>query len=232
MQEKHTVLATKRTVFGKKTRHMRKEGHMPANIYGKGMESTAVQISLKEFQSLFKAVGETGLVYVQLDGQELPTLIHDVQYEYLTHEPIHADFYQVNLKEKVKTMVRVELVGDPIAIAEKVGMLLHTLNEVEVEALPADLPEHVEVDVTNLAALNDQVTVADIKTPSGVTILTAGEEVVAKIAELVSKAAEEEAAAEAAAAAEAKAEGAVEGEAAPVEGEAAPAATPAAEEKK
>ncbi|MDE2588340.1 MAG: 50S ribosomal protein L25 [Patescibacteria group bacterium] len=228
MQQKHTIKAAKRTVLGKKTKHLRKEGIMPANIYGKAVESTAIELPLKEFVSLFKTVGETGVVYVQVDGQERPTLIHQVQYDYLTQEPIHADFFQVNLKEKVKTMVSVELLGEPKAIADKVGMLLHTLHEVEVEALPTDLPEHLEIDVTNLAALDDQVTVANITVPSGVTILTSGEEVVAKIAELVSKEAEEEAAAEAAAQAEAKAEGATEGEAAPATE--TPAA-PAAEEK-
>ena len=227
MQEKHTIKAAKRTVLGKKTKHLRKEGIIPANIYGKAVESTAIQLPLKEFVSLFKTVGETGLVYVQVDGQEKPTLIHNVQYDYLTQEPIHADFYQVNLKEKVKTMVSVELVGEPKAIAEKVGMLLHTLNEVEVEALPADLPEHLEVDVTNLAALDDQVTVADIAIPAGVTVLTSAEEVVAKITELVSKEAEEEAAAEAAAQAEAKAEGAEE-TTTPTEGQ-TPEAAPAEE---
>ncbi|MDE2589516.1 MAG: 50S ribosomal protein L25, partial [Patescibacteria group bacterium] len=105
MQEKHSIKAVKRTVLGKKTKHLRKQGLMPANIYGKAVESTAIELPLKDFVSLFKTVGETGLVYVQVDGQERPTLIHNVQYDYLAQEPIHADFYQVNLKEKVKTMV-------------------------------------------------------------------------------------------------------------------------------
>ncbi len=221
MPEKHTITATKRTITGKKTKQLRKEGLLPANIYGKAVESTAIQLPVKEFFSLFKTVGETGLVYVQLDGQEKPTLIQNVQYDFLTHEPIHADFYQVNLKEKVKAMIPVELIGEAKAEGEKVGMLLHTLNEIEVEALPDRLPEKFEVDVTNLAALNDQITVADIKASEGVTILTNSEEVIAKIAELVSQEAEEQAVEEAAAQTEAQAETG--------EGEAAP--TPAAEEK-
>lgn len=226
MPEKHTVKAAKRTVFGKKTKHLRAEGLMPANIYGKGIESTAIQLPVKEFVSLFKTVGETGLVYVQVDGQDKPTLIQNVQYDFLTHEPVHADFYQVNLKEKVKAMIPVELVGEAKAEAEKVGLLLHTLNEIEVEALPDRLPEKFEVDVTNLAAVDDQITVADLKTGEGVAILTDGEQVVAKISELVSQEAEEQAAEEAAAQTEAQAEGA-EGQTAPTE----TAETPAAEEK-
>ena len=230
MQEKHTIQAAKRTVLGKKTKHLRKQGLMPANIYGKGIESTAIELPLQDFVNLYKTVGETGLVYVQVDGQARPTLIKDVQLDFLTHQPVHADFYQVNLKEKVKAMIPVELVGESKAEAEKVGMLLQTLNDIEVEALPDRLPEKFEIDVTQLAALDEQITVADLQAGEGVTILTPGEEVIAKITELVSKEAEEEAAAEAAAQAEAKAEGAVEGEA-PAEG-AAPAAEATPEEEK
>lgn len=206
MQQKHILKASKRTVLGKKNKLLRKDGILPANIYGKGLASVAIQIPFKEFTTLYATVGETGVVYVHVDGEEKPSLIHSVQLDYLTQEPVHADFYQVNLKEKVKTMVPVKLVGEPRAVADKLGLLLQTLNEVEVEALPTDLPEYVEVDVTSLAAVNDQATVANIAVSSTVTLLTDAGEVVAKIAELISKEAEEQAAAEAAAQTEAQAE--------------------------
>jgi large subunit ribosomal protein L25 len=185
--QKHSLTVAKREVNGKKVRHLRKKGLLPANIYGKAIESVAVQVGLKEFEHTFKETGETGLIELHLDGQKRPVLIHNVQLDYLTQEPIHADFYQVNLKEKIKTMIPVVLVGEAQAVAEKLGMLLHTLNEIEVEALPGNLPENFEVDVTKLATLNDQITVGDLQTGEGVEILTDPTQVVAKISELVTQ---------------------------------------------
>jgi len=222
MAKKYSLSVEKRDLAGKKAKKLRKQGILPANIYGKNIKSTSVQLPLKEFEIVYKQAGETGLVELSLDKKIHPVLIHQVQRDYVSHALIHADFFQVNLKEKVKTMVPVEVVGEAKAVADKIGLLLQILNEVEVEALPTDLPEKLEVNVAHLAAVNDQATVADIKVPTGVTILTGAEETVAKISELISKEAEEQAAAEAAAAAAAKT---TEG------GEAAPAATETAEAK-
>lgn len=178
---------------------------MPANIYGKDVKSLAVQLKEKDFETAFKEVGETGLLDVEVDGQLRPVLIHNVQIDPMTRTPLHADFYQVNLKEKVKTMVPVAAVGEPKAVIDKVGILLQPLSEIEVEALPEDLPEKIEVDVTNLAVLDEQIIIGNLKAPKGVEILSDPSQVVVKIAELVSKEAEELAAQEAAAAEEAKA---------------------------
>src|SRR3989338_3642176 len=100
-------------------------------------------------------VEETGLLDVSVDGQVRPVLIHNVQFDFLSYLPLHADFFQVNLKEKVKTMVPLVVVGEPKAVADKVGLLLQTLSEVEVEALPEALPEKLEVNAQNLAAVDD-----------------------------------------------------------------------------
>lgn len=195
----------KRTVLGKKVKKLRQEGILPGNIYGKDITSEAVQLPEKEFKAVYKEVGETGLVDLTLDGKAKPVLIHNVQLDPLTHSYLHADFYQVNLKEKIKAMVPLILTGEPKAVAEKVGLLLQTLSEVEVEALPQDLPEHIEVNVEALAAIDEQITVDNLKAPKGVAILTDPSQVVAKISELVSKEAEEQAKEEATAAEAAKA---------------------------
>lgn len=195
----------KRKVTGKKVKKLRREGILPANIYGKDIKSLAVQLPQKEFEKVFKEVGETGLVDVQLDSELRPSLIHNVQMDYLYSVPLHADFFQVNLKEKVKTMVPVKILGEAKAVSDKLGLLLQPLSEVEVEALPTDLPEYIEVNVTSLAAVNDQMAVSDIKAPTGVIILTDPSQVVVKIGELVSKEAQAQKAAEEAAADAAKA---------------------------
>lgn len=182
---KHSLTVTKREVLGKNVKKLRREGILPANIYGRDIKSEAVQVALKDFQVTFKETGETGLLYLKFEGKERPVLIHNVQLDYITQLPVHADFYQVNLKEKVKTMVPVVLIGEAAAVTDKVGTLLQTLNEIEVEALPTDLPEHFEVDVTKLAAVNDQITIADLKKVNGVEILTEPTQTIVKISELV-----------------------------------------------
>ena len=202
----------KRKVLGKKVKKLRREGILPANIYGKDIKSLAVQAALKDFDKVFKESGETGLVDVIVDSQTIPVLIHNVQTDYLGNY-LHADFYKVNLKEKVKTMVPISIIGEPKAVVDKIGLLMNILSEVEVEALPEQLPEHIEINVENLALVDEQITVGDIKAPEGVAILTDPGQVIVKIGALVSKEAEELVAQEAAAAEEAKAEGA-----APVEG--------------
>lgn len=218
--KKVTLSVEKRKVLGKKVKKLRKEGLLPANVYGKDVKSEAVQLPEKEFINTFKEVGETGLVELQVDGQVRPVLIHNVQYDSVTNAPIHADFYQVNLKEKVKTMVPLIFVGDPAAVINKVGILLEQLSELEVEALPTDLPENIEVNVEKLANVDEQITVADIKAPVGVTVLSDLGQVVAKIGELITKEAAAEAAAAAAAAEAAKAEATTAEGVPPVEGEA------------
>jgi len=207
-----------RKVLGKKVKKLRKEGVLPANIYGKDVKSESVQVPYKEFEKVYKEAGETGLVDLEVDGQVKPVLIHNIQFDPVSHEPLHADFYQVNLKEKVKTMVPISFIGEPLAVINKVGILLEQLSEVEVEALPTDLPEKIEVNVEQLVNVDDQITVSQIKVPAGVAILSDANQVVAKIGELITKEAQEQAAAEAAAAEAAKAETATaEGEAAPEE---------------
>lgn len=196
-----------RKVFGKKVKKLRKEGLFPANIYGKDIKSQAVQLPYKDFEKIFKEAGETSLVDVEVNGEAKPSLIHNVQIDPLTSTPLHADFYQVNLKEKVKTMVPLVVVGEPKAVTDKIGLLLQTISEIEVEALPEDLPEKIEVYVKPLAAVDEQLTVEDLKVAKEITVLTDPAQVVVKIGELVTKEAQEQAAAEQAAAQAAKAEG-------------------------
>src|SRR3989344_3631924 len=162
----------KRKILGKKVAKLRKEGLFPANIYGKGVKSLSVQVPYKEFEKVYKEAGLTGIVDVSVDGEIRPSLIHNVQQDYYKHTLLHADFFQVNLKEKVKTTVKIIVIGEAKAASEKLGLLLQPLSEVEIEALPTDLPDKIEVNVEKLDAVNSQITVGEIKPPSGVTILT------------------------------------------------------------
>jgi large subunit ribosomal protein L25 len=223
--KRYKLKVTERKVLGKQVKKLRRDGILPCNIYGKGIKSTAVQVPQKDFDAVYKEAGETGLVDIELGEKVTPVLIHNMQKDFRGNV-LHADFFQVNLKEKVKTMIPLEIVGEPKAVLDKIGLLMNILSEVEVEALPAELPENIEVNVEHLANIDDQITVADLKVPEGIAVLTEADQVISKIGELVTKEAAAEAAAEEAAAEAAKEETGAEGT--PAEGEAAAeGATPA-----
>lgn len=215
--EKYQLKAKKRTIVGRKVKQLRKQGLLPGNIYGNKIKSQAVEILVGDFKQIFRKAGETKIVDLMLGDKDThPVLIHNVQVDPLTGNPLHSDFYQVNLKEKVKTEVPLTLVGSSPAVAQKLGLLLQTLNDVEVEALPTDLPEKIEIDVTSLTVLDQELKVSDLKLPKGITVLTDPNLGVVKIGKLVSKEAEELVKEEEATAAAAKAAAAA---VAPVSGE-------------
>jgi len=182
-KEKPKLKVEKRKVTGRKVKLLRREGILPANIYGKKVKSRAVQLDLKTFLPVYQEVGETGIVGLQLKGETKtrPVLIHNVQIDPVSDQPLHADFYQVSLKEKVTTEIPIELVGESLAVKEKIGILIQPLSEVEVEALPTELPDKFEIDIGKLKEVDDAVTVADLEVPKGVKVLTGAEQILAKI---------------------------------------------------
>lgn len=182
----HPILqAEKRETLGKQVKQLRKSGKLPGNIFGKHVASQSVQVAYTDFLPLYKEVGETGIIDLTVNGKAVPVLIKTPQFHVLTHQPLHVDFFQVNLKEKIKTHVPIKLIGEPLPVSEKQGLLLQMLNEIEIEALPEELPEAIEADTSTLAAVGEMLEVADIKAPSGVTILTDPSQAIAQIAELV-----------------------------------------------
>ena len=178
-----SLKAEERTVLGKKVKKLRREGLLPGNVYGKGLPSYSLQVKLPEFEAIYKEVGETSLVDLSYNSKTKPVLIKNLQKNYTTNTLLHVDFYQVNLKEKVKATIQVVLTGEAKAVTEKVGVLLQNQTDVEVEALPDSLPENIEISVEALAEVGDQVTVGDLKAPEGVEILTDPAQTVAKISE-------------------------------------------------
>lgn len=239
--KKYSLQATKRGELGRKVKSVRASGGVPGTVYGKGVKSASVTVDGKAFEKLYAEAGETGLVELSLDGTVRPVLVHTVQRNPLKGTALHVEFHQVDLKEKVHANVPVELAGESAAVEQKVGVLLTITSELEVEALPTDLPEAITVEVTKLAAVGDELKVSDLKVPAGVTILTPADQIVVKVDSLVSKEAEEQAAADAAAAAAASAEAAPtegeapkedSGQAAPAEAAAATEPEPKKEEKK
>lgn len=193
MANRPQLAAQKREVLGRKVKKLRKEGLIPAHVYGKGVKSVHLCVEGKTFLSVFKETGETGLVDLVV-GREKPrvVLISQTQRHPLTGETLHVDFHQVTLTEKVTAEIPVEIVGESPAVNEKRGVLLTILDAVEVEALPTDLPERIKIDASGLKEVGDAVKVGEAKVGDKVKILADAEEILIKIGPLVTKEAEEE----------------------------------------
>lgn len=182
-KEKHEIKAEIRTALGRKVKHIRKQGFIPATIYGKGLESKSVQFLATELEKLFEEVGESTLVNLSLEKELLPVLFRNPQYHVINGELIHIDCYKVNLKEKISAMVPIEFIGESQAV--KNGNTLVTVtDEIEIEALPADLPEKIEIDLSVLETLESVINVADIKIDTEkLEIKTDKEQLIAKVEE-------------------------------------------------
>lgn len=135
---------------------------MPGNVYGKKIKSLSVQVSLDEFKKVFSEVGATGVVELKVNGDMRPVLIHNVQLDPVLDSPLHADFLQVDLKEKVTATVPLEFVGESPAAKSGEGIVVEQVREIEVEALPGDLPEKIVVDISKLEKVDDAIKVGDL----------------------------------------------------------------------
>ncbi len=186
--EQVPLIAQKRTVLGRKVKSLRREGQIPAHIFGHKIKTVHIQVPAKEFYKVFEKVGETGIIELSVDKEKRPVLVRSLQIHPVTDEPLHIDFYQVNLLEKVKVNVPIEILGEAPAVEKKVGLLLTPISEIEIEALPADLPENIEVDISAFENIGDEIKVKDLKIDkTKIEIHTDPEQVVAQIGELVTK---------------------------------------------
>jgi len=162
--DKHVLKAERRKLVGRKVKTLRREGILPANIFGKKIKSTSIQVNTDELKKVYKEVGETTLLNLQLAGEkeDRPVLIANIQKEPVSDAFIHVDFHQVDLKEKVEAKVPVELTGESPAEKQGIGTVVVYINEIEVEALPTDLPEKFTVDTSKLTEVDQVVYVKDL----------------------------------------------------------------------
>ncbi len=221
-----------REVLGKKVKALRREGVIPANVYGHALESVAIQISKDDLVHLLHSAGRNEIVYLRLDGEEVrPTFLRQIQRNPVTDAILHVDFYQISLKEKVRMEVRLVLVGTAPAEQMYGGTLLHSLDRIAVEGLPTEIPSVIEVDVSGLDVIDAAIYVRELSVPDQITVLSDPDQVVAKVAPpQVEKEPEEEVEEEVEGEVPEGEEGAPEGE----EGarEAEEGAEPAAEDRK
>jgi len=157
--------AQKRDLVGRKVKQLRTKGIIPANVYGKKIKSQAISLNKDDFGKVYNEAGETGIVklLIESEKEERPILIQNLQKDPVTEEPLHVDLRQIILTEKITANIPVELTGLAPVAQQKLGILIQTTSEIEVEALPLDLPEKFIVDVSKLENVGDQISVKEIE---------------------------------------------------------------------
>jgi large subunit ribosomal protein L25 len=204
-----------REVLGKKVAQLRRSGFTPANVYGNGLDSVSIQINTDVMDKTLKTMLANEVIDLNIAGEKAtrPVVVQKVQRHPLTSKVLHAEFYQVSLRTRMRADVPLIIVGRSEGVETYNGVLMKAVETVQVEALPLDLPSHIDVDITPLANLEDTLHVSDLTVPEGVTLLTDPEVVVVKVASpRVSLELDEIEAAEAASAAAAEGEAAEGGE--------------------
>ena len=179
---KLNLTVKRRSVMGRKTKNLRLEGILPANVYGNNAPSEAVSVGVLEFKKIFEQAGETGLIELDIEGSKKHVLVSGIQVGPVNEDILHVDFRQVSLTEKVEAQVPIEIEGESPAEKSGIGTVVAQLSEIEVRALPLDLPENFIVDVSTLTEVDQAIFVKDMKyDKSKIEILDDLESIIVKI---------------------------------------------------
>jgi large subunit ribosomal protein L25 len=173
-----------RTVTGKKVKSLRRQGIVPAHLYGRGTESLALQAPTSSITDILRTSGRNAIIDLQINGEtkSRPVVLRGVQRNPVTDELVHIDFFQISLTERLRADVQLVLTGEASAVSVYGGVLLQSLDHLSLEALPTDIPPHIEVDVSGLDALESAIFVRDLTVPRTVDVLTDPNQVVVKVA--------------------------------------------------
>lgn len=185
--------ASPRSIVGKQVKALRRQGKVPATLYGPTTTPMNLQVDTREVSRLLShIVGEAQLISLRLEGDEpVPVLAREVQRHPIRGDIMHIDLYAVPMDRPISTEVLVHLVGHSPLVEQRGAMLLHALTHVEIECLPRDLVAAIEVDISRLATLDDAIHVRDLAAPPGVSILTNPEELVVRLSPVAAEEVEE-----------------------------------------
>ena len=177
--EKVVLKAEKRDVTGKQVSVLRRAGKLPGVIYGRHVEPVAIVLDAHSAGLILAKLTSSSLVTIELGGKEYPALVREKQRNFIKGNLTHVDFLAVDLKEKIRAKVRIQLVGVSAAVKDFNGVLVHGLEELDVECLPTDLPERISVDISALTQIGDGIHVSDLVVPDNIRVLTDVDEMVA-----------------------------------------------------
>jgi len=180
MKMSHVLVAKERTDFKQSTlRELRENGEIPAVVYGSENGSQAISVNYADLKKTLKEIGRNGIISLKCQGKEHQVMLSEYQSNPLKHEMYHADFLIVDMSEEVQVNVRVNLVGQSIGVKDG-GVLQQSLHEVTVTTTPGNIPESIDVDVTELE-VNETLYISDLRMKQGVTLNHSGDEVVASV---------------------------------------------------
>jgi large subunit ribosomal protein L25 len=179
MAEQFTLEAQPRTVLGKQVKALRRENLVPAVVYGVGGEPISITCQYRPLEIVLTKAGGTHLVNVVVEGQTHNAIVREVQRDKVKRTILHVDFMRVDLTKKLRTTIQVMFVGEAKLPSDL--HMTHNIQSIEVESLPTEIPEHIEVNVSKLRALGDQITVGDLPAIEHVTYLSDAHEIIARI---------------------------------------------------
>ena len=190
--EKVVIQAEKRTVVGKQVRALRREGKLPAVIYGYGIDPISIVLDTRSSSRILAKASSSSLVMIELEGKQYPTLVREKQLDFIRNSLIHVDFMAVSMTEKLTASVGVHIEGESPAVKEYGAILVTGLTELEVECLASDLPERFTVDVSILTEVGEGIYVKDVVAPENVEILSDAEEMIVVATAMAAEEVEEE----------------------------------------
>jgi len=181
--------ATQRTVTGKKVKQLRRQGKLPAVMYGSDYKAIPVTLDLRETTRSLQSLTQSTIVTIDLDGEQNSALVQEKQVDFIRGTILHIDFRIVSMTEKIRTSVPVQLEGEAPAVKDFSGIVVTNLNEIQVECLPSDLPEQFVLDISNLSEIGSSILVKDVVSSDKIQVFADPDTVVVVIA---GQAAEEE----------------------------------------
>jgi large subunit ribosomal protein L25 len=181
--------ANQRDVIGKKVKRLRRDGLLPAVVYGHNIEPIPISLDMREANRTLDSISPSALIVLNIDGDKHYAIVRDKQRNPLLRSIIHIDFQAVSLTETVRADVNVNIVGEAPAVETYLAILVPSLEQLSIECLPTNLPDRIDVDVSGLAEIGDSLLVSDLIVPDGVEILNDPEDVVVVV---IPPAAEEE----------------------------------------
>jgi len=177
-----TLAAEPRAELGKKVAVLRRSGRLPAVVFGHGLDSESVSLDAHEFELLRRKAGQNALIDLSVHGKQArPVLVHGVQVHPVNRRPLHVDLFLVRMTEELTVDVPLVATGSSLAVTQHGGTLLHPIESVRVRALPDHLPQSIEYSVESLLDFDTTLHVRDLVIPGDVTLMTDGDDIIAKV---------------------------------------------------
>jgi large subunit ribosomal protein L25 len=174
--------AQSRKILGRKNKAQREKKILPGVVYGHGFKSQSIELDLINFEKVFKEIGNTSLIDLEIDDQKtIKVLIHDLQYDFLTNKIQHVDFYKIKAGEKITVEVKLNFINEAPTVKEQGGVLFNNLDKIEIKCLPEDLINEIKIDLGKLKTFEDTIRVKDLEIPEKIELITDKEELIVQV---------------------------------------------------